>query len=67
MSPALSVSLVKLLEQSFSYLSVPELRPVPVKVMKAMDSIPRTYLEQLITNPLYREFPIEVNHRLAVP
>eukprot|EP01127_Copromyxa_protea_P022520 TRINITY_DN809_c0_g1_i4.p1 TRINITY_DN809_c0_g1~~TRINITY_DN809_c0_g1_i4.p1 ORF type:complete len:573 (-),score=87.52 TRINITY_DN809_c0_g1_i4:68-1786(-) len=32
--------------------------------MKVLDNIPISYLEQLLTNPLYREFPIEIQRQM---
>lgn len=55
-----SSRLLALLETTFAYISFPELRPVPIKVLKHIERIPEAVLGELAKEDLYKECPIEV-------
>eukprot|EP01126_Amoeba_proteus_P009049 TRINITY_DN13441_c1_g1_i23.p1 TRINITY_DN13441_c1_g1~~TRINITY_DN13441_c1_g1_i23.p1 ORF type:complete len:464 (+),score=117.36 TRINITY_DN13441_c1_g1_i23:314-1705(+) len=53
-----------MLEESFPYFGVPELRIVPLKIMKSIPAIPKALLEEIAKSPYYRECPIEVQRQI---
>lgn len=61
------VKLKELLEQSFPFIQVSELRPVVMAVLKHLPKASEEYLEQLASDPiLYDECAIEVKRQIWV-
>lgn len=57
--------LPNLLEQSFPFISFPELREIPLTVLARMNQIPVPFLHQLsINQELYQTCPLEVKRQI---
>eukprot|EP00475_Leptophrys_vorax_P007786 TRINITY_DN14945_c0_g1_i1.p1 TRINITY_DN14945_c0_g1~~TRINITY_DN14945_c0_g1_i1.p1 ORF type:complete len:782 (+),score=184.27 TRINITY_DN14945_c0_g1_i1:2209-4554(+) len=54
-----------LLEKSFRYIAVEEIRPIPVALLLRLPKIPEAYLEQLALNPnLVGELPLKIKQQV---
>lgn len=60
-----SAQLKALLDASFEYIDIPELRAVPLEVLKYLKTIPSEFLKRLVSNPELMSFlPINVQHQV---
>ena len=60
-----NAQLKALLDASFEYIDTPELRAVPLEVLKHLKTIPSEFLKRLVSNPELMSFlPINVQHQV---
>ena len=54
-----------LLNASFNYLGIPELREVPLSIMNTLEKVPTTFLKQLTQDhAIFRELPAKVQRQV---
>lgn len=57
--------LLSMLDSTFAYISFPELRPVPLKLMRRLERVPDHFLRELAANDaFYKECPLEVKRQI---
>ncbi len=60
-------ALLALLEASFAFVGIPELRAVPLAVLDSLHPVPATFLKQLSTDQeLFHELPRGVQRQVGV-